>query len=50
MFSPKNLQLFVCLASAMVLSSIANAATKNLPIRLAQMTPGVLFGTVHPNT
>ena len=45
MFSPKNLQLFVCLASAMVLSSIANAATKNLPIRLAQMTPGVCWAT-----
>ena len=45
MFSPKNLQLGVCLASAMVLSSIANAATKNLPIRLAQMTPSVCWAT-----
>ena len=45
MFSPKNLQLGICLASVMVLSSIANAATKNLPIRLAQMTPSVCWAT-----
>jgi hypothetical protein len=45
MFSPKNLQLGICLASAMVLSSIPNAATKNVPTRLAQMTPGVCWAT-----
>jgi hypothetical protein len=42
-FSPTSLQLGVWLASAMVLSSMANAATKNLPSRLAQMTPGVCW-------
>jgi hypothetical protein len=42
MFSRRNLRL-VSFASAMVLSSIANAATKNLPSRLAQMTPSVCW-------
>ena len=45
MFSPKTLQLGIGLASAMVLSSIANAATKDLPTRLAQMTPSVCWAT-----
>ena len=43
MFSRKNLQLGVCLASAMALS--ANASTKDLAIRLAQMTPSVCWAT-----
>jgi hypothetical protein len=43
MFSRWNLPLVVSFASAMVLSSIANAATKKLPSRLAQMTPTVCW-------
>ena len=45
MFSTKNLQLGVWLASVMVLSSIANAASNHLPSRLAQMTPSVCWAT-----
>jgi hypothetical protein len=43
MFSPRRLQIGVCLASTMVLSSIADAATKTLPSRVAQMTAPVCW-------
>jgi hypothetical protein len=45
MFSPRGLQIGVWLASTMLLSSISNAATKNLPSRVAQMTPSVCWET-----
>jgi len=45
MFSPTRLQIGVCLASTMVLSSIVNAATKTVPTRIAQMTPAVCWET-----
>jgi hypothetical protein len=43
MFSPSRFQIGVCLASVMVLSSVADAATKNLSNRVAQMTPDVCW-------
>ena len=43
MFSPRRLQIGICLATTMVLSSIANAGTKNLPSRVAQMAPSVCW-------
>jgi len=43
MFSSRGFQIGVCLASVMVLSVVTNAAAKNLPIRLAQMTPSVCW-------
>jgi hypothetical protein len=43
MFSRRRLQVGVCLATTMVLSSVANAATKNPPSRVAQMTPSVCW-------
>ena len=43
MFSPRRLQIGVCLASTMVLSLIADAATKTLPSRVAQMTAPVCW-------
>jgi hypothetical protein len=45
MFSPRTLPIGAYLASAMVLGSIVNAAAKDFPIILAQMTPSVCWAT-----
>ncbi len=43
MFSPTNLPIGIYLASAIVSNSIVDAAAKNFPSKLAQMTPSVCW-------
>jgi len=45
MFSLRNLQLVVSFASVMILISIANAAAKTVPTRVAQMSAAVCWET-----
>ena len=43
MLSPSNLSIGIYLASAIVLGSVVDAAAKNFPSMLAQMTPSVCW-------